>query len=184
MIKCIRGKCYSIWDAIWPTLIAVLVLVILAMVLGAQWPNDWSSPQRDFSDEQLQQMRDGRGPSIIGWQDFAIFFTAIVFLWIKSSILLRRMRRPVDWLTLSLVAANISFSILYLLIIAAAIFPLWFYEHPYEALQITRAWRIIFIASIGWGIIMFATLPDARPEEAPAHDDHDVVVSRKESSTV
>ncbi len=148
-----------VWQAVWPTLLIASALIVFAIVAGAQWPDHWGSPHRAYSDEQLQAMRDGRGPSILGWQDVVIFGVAIAFLWIKSSLLIRRMRRPVDWLTIALVAANISFSMLYLLVIAGALWPVWFYEHPYEALQITRLWRVVFIISIGWGIVMLATLP-------------------------
>lgn len=171
MQKCRTTRCRRVWIALWPTLLAGSLLTLFAIWAGAEWPHNWGVPAKVYNDEQLQAMRDGRGPSIIGWQDFVIFVTAIAFLWIKSSLLIRRMRKPVDWLTMALIATNLSFSFLYLLIIASALWPLWFYDHPYTALKITRSFRIVFIASLGWGIVMLSTLPDPyEPEREGAYD--------------
>lgn len=136
------------FDAAWPTILIMVAVTMFGLWRGAQFPDAWGSK-----------------PEAVGWEDFGLFFLAVIFLMIKSTLMLRRMGRPFDWLTIALVATNFAFASLYGLVMAGVLFPVWFATNPELADRITTGLRFGMIASLVLGIWLLTNTTDPDDED-------------------
>lgn len=134
--------------AAWPTILIMMIVTLGALWRGAQFPHRWQT-----TDHQ------------IGWEDFSLFALAVIFLLIKSTLMLRRMGRPIDWLTIALVGTNFTFASLYGLVMTGIVFPEWFATHPERAEDITTVLRIGLLTSLVFGIWMLTNTRDPNQGE-------------------
>ena len=132
----------------WPTALGVVVLVVFALLVGASWPDSWHIPPAP---------PPPRNP--MPWVTFITFFLASVFLCIKSTIMLQRMGRPIDWLTISLVAVNFAFALLYLVALGRPMFPEFVARHRTIDAWGTLALQLHLLALLIWGVVAIVNTP-------------------------
>jgi hypothetical protein len=113
-----------IFDALWPTLLMWLVLVVIAVWKDASLPSD----------------RDG-------WAQFLVLCLVIEFLTVKSFLMARRMREW-NWLTVSLIAANACFAVVYLSVATRTLWPEWYGRHV-EAIRWATYVSLCHLSSSG-----------------------------------
>lgn len=138
----------TIWKGSWPTVVGATVLVIFALLVGASWPTSWHIPPAP---------PPPRNPT--PWITFLTFFLASFFLCIKSTIMLQRMGRPIDWLTISLVAVNFSFALLYLVALGRPMFPEFVARHRTADAWGTLILQVHLVALLIWGVVAIVNTP-------------------------
>jgi hypothetical protein len=125
----------------WPTLMGVLIWLVILLVIGDTWPNQWYTKPAPV-------------PAVnrMAWLDFLIFSTAAVFLSVKSTIMLQRMGNPIDRLTLALVAVNFAFVVLYVYAVSRPIVPSVVNTHPKADELVTLGVRVMLIWTLTWSL--------------------------------
>ena len=141
-----------------PALLLVGVLLLLAHLAGAYWPHSWHVEPRALSEAELEVLRNG-GHRRPGWEDFFLFTLGAMFLIIKSTMMLQRMGRPVDKLTVALVSVNFMFACLYTFVVARALFPYWFATNLRLGEGIETALRYTLIAALIWSTWVLTNTP-------------------------
>ena len=150
-------------DAAWPTLLVGLIVVGFGFWRDAAWPDVWVVEARQPTDAELALIKSGTLPPGLGMLDFLIFTAAIAFLSIKSTTILRRMQ-GVDYLGLSLVAANIAFALLYLAVLAGVLWPYWFAAHPNDVEWLRRGLRGLLVVALAWSTWQVVNVPPPEDE--------------------
>jgi hypothetical protein len=133
-----------IFDALWPTLLMWLVLVAIAV----------------WKDASLPHERDS-------WAQFLVLCLVIEFLAVKSFLMARRMREW-NWLTVSLIAANVTFDVVYLSVATRVLWPDWYGRHVE-----TIRWASYVSLSLVliWGIWELVNVPPPAPLDIDPKDD-------------
>jgi hypothetical protein len=133
-----------IFDALWPTLLMWLVLVVIAV----------------WQDASLPTNRDG-------WAQFLVLCLVIEFLAVKSFLMARRMREW-NWLTVSLIAANVTFAVVYLSVATRTLWPVWYGRH----VEIIRWASYVSLALVLiWGIWELVNVPPPAPLDIDPKDE-------------
>jgi hypothetical protein len=133
-----------IFDALWPTLLMWLVLVVIAVWKDASLPSD----------------RDG-------WAQFAVLCLVIEFLAVKALLMTRRMQGWA-WLTVSLIAANVTFAVVYLSVATRTLWPVWYGRH----VEIIRWASYVSLALVLiWGIWELVNVPPPAPLDIDPKDE-------------
>lgn len=158
-----RGR--VMWQASWPTLMILGILVILCLIGNANWPTQWVLPRRDIPPERLEALRS-HTIDAISIQDLILFTLAVVFLSIKNTIMWQRMRPGWDPVTVSLIAVNAVFAALYAFVVAAGLFPYWLEVHADARYWLTTLLRYSLIIVLVWGGWTLINVPP--PEETNA----------------
>jgi hypothetical protein len=138
------------WEGSWPTLLILGIVLSLCLMGNANWPDQWVIPRRQLSPAELEALRL-HTKNVISIQDFLLFLLAAAFLSIKSTIMWKRMGPQVDYLTVSLIAVNMLFANLYLLLVIASLFPYWFETHADTRYWVTTVLRYLLLTAIIWG---------------------------------
>jgi hypothetical protein len=123
-------------DALWPTLLMWLLLVVIAV----------------WQDASLPTNRDD-------WAQFLVLCLVIEFLAVKSFLMARRMRER-NWLTVSLIAANVTFVVVYLSVATRTLWPPWYGRHVQA---IRWATYVSLSLVLIWGIWELANTPAPAP---------------------
>jgi hypothetical protein len=129
-----------IWASLWPTLVMWSALVAFAFWRDGQWP----------------QTQDG-------WWTFLLLALIIEFLLTKALVMAVRMSGWI-WLTVSLIAANAAFALVYLIVMAGLLWPRWYGEHLD---WIRWSTRIGLAAVLIWGYIMLVNVPSPAALDEP-----------------
>jgi hypothetical protein len=132
----------------WPTLLVMAAIFIVASLFGADWPNAW------YRHSVLPPV-----PSQQSWTDFTIFVLGVMFLTIKSTIMIQRSGRPVDRLTLALVGCNYAFSLVYLYAILRPAFGEAVARHRDVDTIMGIALRVAVPWTVAWGIWVLINTP-------------------------
>ena len=149
----------------YPTLIFIAFLASLAYLFGGDWPNDW------------YRHPIARPVNNATWVDTLIFLLGSAFLLIKSTIMLQRMGKPADRLTLALVSANFAFSAIYLYAVFRPMFGPLLMRHPGLDEWVGLGLRFTVPWTLAWGIWILTNTPPGsgyvltREEDGDATDD-------------
>jgi hypothetical protein len=124
-----RGR--LIFDALYPTLLMWGVMVAVAVALHGDLPA-------------------GRDD----WAQFVVLCLVIEFLIVKALLMARRMAEWA-WLTVSLIAANLTFALVYMSVATRTLWPHWYREHTetirwssYVSLSLILVWGIWEIVNV------------------------------------
>jgi hypothetical protein len=129
-----RGR--LLLDAIYPTVLLWLVCLAVALWRDADWPETTDA-----------------------WTTFALLWLVVEFLVLKALLMARRMDELV-WLTVSLVAANLAFAAVYLVVMAGVLWPAWSLRHT----QVIRwSTRIGLATVLMWSIYQLVSVPPPAP---------------------
>ena len=131
--------------AVVPVALLWVPLVLFAELFGATWPD-----------------------SSVAWQNLVVFALIVSFLLIKSILMLRRMPY-IDWLTVSLVAANGAFIALYLTVIGFGLWPDFRVDYPHAYLRILQGLRVVLVVVLMAGIWMLVNVPEPIYDEDGAN---------------
>jgi hypothetical protein len=102
------------------------ILVALAILGNATWPHATPNVPTCFTYKPIvfHPERCQTISASENWQTFVVLGVIVEFLWLKSYMMTAMTLRR-DWLGSSLIAANIAFSVIYLLAMALMCWPSW-----------------------------------------------------------
>lgn len=146
-----------------------LVFAIGAEALNASWPHAQPDIRSCFDLKALSNTKVLDGSTIASafhiedckqqsrfsqWENFLTLTFIIEFLWLKSWMM-TRMSRRFDRLGVSLIAANMAFSIAYLIGVIAFLFPHWTWIDSGRELI-----RYGLILTLAYGLYQLLIVPD------------------------
>lgn len=154
-----RERAAVAWRAVWPLLVAALLFAALAGWRDGRFPEAAYRATPEATPEQLAALKAGLVPSAFGWVDWGIFAAIPLFLALKNLTMARRMTY-VDWLAVSLIAANASFMLLYSLVVFGDAYPYWFATHREAVTLFQSCLRACLIVSLAWTSALLILVPE------------------------
>lgn len=134
--------------SLFPAVLLWVPLVLIGFLFGATWPQG--------------------GITSDAWQNFITFVLIVTFLWTKSWLILRRMPY-IDWLSISLAAANFAFCALYLVALLFILWPQLLTDHPDLRQTLVLPIRTTLIVVLVWSTVLLVTVPEPIYEDV--HDE-------------
>jgi hypothetical protein len=153
----------QMWGSSWPILLIVAFLFLMAQIGGARWPNVWDTRIEPPPPDKIELIRTEQAPLQIGYFDLLTLTLIVLFLGFMMFAIMRHLRRPLDGLALSLITANLFFSMAYVLTVATNVFPYWAVTHPDDVYHLRVVLRWGLILSLGFGILMIVTVTNNNP---------------------
>ena len=132
-------KCSLVLRSLFPAVALWVPLVLIGFLFDAAWPSG--------------------GVRSEAWQNFITFVLIVTFLWTKSWLILRRMPY-IDWLSISLAAANFAFCALYLVALLFILWPSLIVDYPDLRQWLVLPIRTALIVVLIWSTFMLVTVPE------------------------